>query len=242
MPFRRSVVVAAVFATTFAGVATPAFAATPYPSTLTATVAPASIDGGQTSTLSGRLTITTPSGERPLANQTIRARFDAWNGFGGTEFPKTDANGYYTVAAKPVSSGSWRVGYDGWPHEPGFPGADPAAAYPEYVNVQQLTDTFLVDTGRTTTGNVYVRGGLSVPSKYLPYDHTVYVRIEYSPDGVAWTTKATVGATPFHNGSYIYNTGAAEPAAGHWRAVHDGIVGRTKASTSGSRFVDALPA
>lgn len=211
----------------------PAAADVPVPTQLTASVDTTAVDAGQEITVTGRITrqgengpVGVPGGRVTihLCGGQACATLPAWS---NTE-AYASIGGYFTKRLVPQRTGFLLVRF-----VPSAAEADllPSSTTTPQISVFQQSIHSLSTVVREADGRVQVSGMIGFPAEIVPPSGLVS-RIEFSADGVAWTTLATAGVRQLRWGYYLYTAYVVQPASGYWRGVYDGHPTSAKPATS----------
>ncbi|WP_367129478.1 hypothetical protein [Saccharothrix sp. HUAS TT1] len=207
----------------------PANADPPVPTSLTATVDRTTVDYGQGVLISGTIAKQTDTGWVGVSAALIRVYRCAYGSC--TEIRATQSmTGGWQVVYYPVQSTSYRAVFDP-SGSASTAGLAPASVDLPQVDVRQASATGISAAERPAPGEVRVRGSVTFGSYFIA-PVLPPVRLEFSPDGVGWTTVTTVTSTYRHVASYTFEARVAHPASGYWRAVYDGSPTFAQPSTS----------
>lgn len=211
----------------------PAAADAAVPTQLTASVDVTSVDAGQEVTVSGRITrqgadgpVGVPGGRITiqLCGEQACSTLPPW---GGTE-TSASIGGYFSARLAPRRTGFLLVRFVPSAAEPDLL---PSSATTPQVNVFQESIHSLSSVVREADGRVRVSGMIGFPAE-IPPPSGLVARVEFSADGVAWATVATVGVRQLRWGYYLYTAYVVQPAPGYWRGVYDGHPTSARPSTS----------
>ncbi|QFZ20788.1 hypothetical protein [Saccharothrix syringae] len=211
----------------------PAVADSPVPTQLTASVDTMAVDVGQEITVTGRITRQGESG--PVGVPGGRVVISLCGGLACSTLSPwmntevyASMGGYFTKRFAPPRTGFLLVQF-----VPSAAEADllPSSTTTPQISVFQESIHGLSAVVREADGRVQVSGMIGFPAEVVPPSGLV-ARIEFSADGVAWTTLATTGVRQLRWGYYLYTVYVVQPASGYWRGVYDGHPTSAKPATS----------
>ncbi|MGW1132214.1 hypothetical protein [Streptomyces griseoluteus] len=202
------------------------------PTRFTSTVSATDIDFGQPVTLSVKVEQKTEEGWVPLGGRS-----------GGVLFgPNGDQNSVverFTTA----DDGTFKVDYTPW--QGGYfqlsldtsddPFLQAGTGSSEVVHVHRATKFTAFTAARADTGEVHAEGLIDFPDGWTPA--TILVHVQYSPDGVDWSTVAT-DEVHWGGSGYEFATDVDKSGAGYYRAVFDAD-DNFQSATSQTIFVPA---
>ncbi|MGW1001076.1 hypothetical protein [Streptomyces sp. NPDC002520] len=202
------------------------------PTRFTSTVSSTDIDFGQPVTLSVKVEQKTADGWVPLAGRSGGVLFgpdDAQTGLVGG-FTTAD-DGTFTMDYTPWQGGYFQLALD----TSDDPFLQAGTGTSEVVHVHRASKFTAFTAARSDTGQVHAEGLIDFPDGWMPA--WIYVHIQYSPDGVNWSTLTTVEASWGGSGN-DFAADLDQSGAGYYRAVFDAD-GNFQSATSQTVFVPA---
>lgn len=202
------------------------------PTRFTATVSSTDVDFGQPVTLSVKVEQRTAGGWAPLAGRSGGVLFGPSDV--GTDvvgrFTTTD-DGTFTMDYTPWQGGYFQLALD----TSDDPFLQPGTGTSDVVHVHRASKFTDFTAARSDTGQVHAEGLIDFPDGWTPA--WIYVHIQYSPDGVNWSTLTTVEASWSGNGN-AFAADLDQSGAGYYRAVFDADA-NFQPATSQPAFVPA---
>ncbi|MET7487210.1 hypothetical protein [Streptomyces sp. NPDC005538] len=202
------------------------------PTRFTSTVSATDVDFGQPVTLSVKVEQKTADGWVPLAGRSGGVLF-------GPDDAQTDTVGRFTTA----DDGTFTMNYTPW--QGGYfqlaldtsddPFLQAGTGTSDVVHVHRASKFTAFTAARSDTGQVHAEGLIDFPDGWTPA--WIYVHIQYSPDGVTWSTLTTVEASWGGNGN-DFAADLDQSGAGYYRAVFDAD-NNFQSATSETVFVPA---
>lgn len=202
------------------------------PTRFTSTVSATDVDFGQPVTVSVKVEQKTADGWVPLAGRSGGVLF-------GPDDAQTDLVGRFTTA----DDGTFTMEYTPW--QGGYfqlaldtrddPFLHAGTGTSDVVHVHRASKFTAFTAARSDAGQVHAEGLIDFPDGWTPA--WIYVHVQYSPDGVNWSTLTTVEASWGGTGN-DFAADLDEGGAGYYRAVFDAD-DNFQAATSEPVFVPA---
>lgn len=202
------------------------------PTRFTSTVSATDVDFGQPVTLSVKVEQKTADGWVPLAGRSGGVLF-------GPDDAQTDLVGRFTTA----DDGTFTMDYTPW--QGGYfqlaldtsddPFLQAGTGTSDVVHVHRASRFTSFTAARSDTEHVHAEGLIDFPDGWTP--GSINVHIQYSPDGVNWSTLTTVEATWGGSGN-DFAADLDQSGAGYYRAVFDADA-NFQSATSQTVFVPA---
>ncbi|MER7676958.1 hypothetical protein [Streptomyces sp. NPDC096934] len=185
------------------------------PTRFTSTVSSTDVDFGGQVTLSVKVEQKTADGWVPLAGRSGGVLF-------GPDNDQSDQVGRFTTA----DDGTFSMEYTPW--QGGYfrlaldtrddPFLQAGTGSSEVVHVHRSSKFTAFTAARSDTGGIHAEGLIDFPDGWTPA--WIYVHVQYSPDGVNWSTLTTVEASWGGSGN-DFAADLDQSDAGYYRAVFD---------------------
>lgn len=185
------------------------------PTRFTSTVSATDVDFGRPVTVNVKVEQKTADGWVPLAGRSGGVLF-------GPDDAQTDLVGRFTTA----DDGTFTMEYTPW--QGGYfqfaldtsddPFLQAGTGTSDTVHVHRASKFTAFTAARSDPGQVHAEGLIDFPDGWTPA--WIYVHLQYSPDGVDWTTLTTVEASWGGDGN-DFAADLDQSADGYYRAVFD---------------------